>query len=78
MHCGLLIDGVVASETVLTTRTSRSSEANKAGATHRCDLSIVESSRRLKIPVRDYLGVVLPGLAGTPELTPAAWAARNN
>ena len=38
--------------------------------------------RRLKIPVRDYLGAVLPGLADIsiqrpPELTPAAWAARN-
>ncbi len=45
-------------------------------------LSIVESCRRLEIPVRDYLASVLPGLAGTsiqklPELTPAAWAARN-
>ena len=45
-------------------------------------LSIVESCRRLKIPVRDYLGAVLPGLANTSiqrlaELTPAAWAARN-
>jgi transposase len=46
-------------------------------------LSIVESCRRLKISVRDYLGEVLPGLADTPiqrlsELTPAAWAANNN
>jgi transposase len=45
-------------------------------------LSIVESCRRLKIPGRDYLAAVLPGLAGTSiqrlaELTPAAWAARN-
>jgi len=45
-------------------------------------LSIVESCRRLKIPVRDYLGAVLPGLANSSiqrltELTPAAWAARN-
>jgi hypothetical protein len=45
-------------------------------------LSIVESCRRLKVPVRDYLGAVLPGLANTSiqrlaELTPAAWAARN-
>jgi len=45
-------------------------------------LSIVESCRRLKIPVRAYLGAVLPGLANTSiqrlaELTPAAWAARN-
>ena len=45
-------------------------------------LSIVESCRRLKIPLRDYLGAVLPGLADISiqrlaELTPAAWAARN-
>jgi transposase len=46
-------------------------------------LSIVESCRRLKIPVRDYLADVLPGLAGVsiqrlPDLTPAAWAAQNS
>jgi transposase len=29
-------------------------------------LSIVESRRRLKLPVRDYLAAVLPGLAGCP------------
>jgi transposase len=45
-------------------------------------LSIVESCRRMKIPVRGYLAAVLPGLANTSiqrlaELTPAAWAARN-
>jgi hypothetical protein len=42
-------------------------------------LSIVETCRRLKIPVRDYLAAVLPGLADRPmqyikQLTPAAWA----
>jgi transposase len=42
-------------------------------------LSIVESCRRLKFPVRDYLAAVLPGLASVPirrlpELTPAALA----
>ena len=41
-------------------------------------LSVVESCRRLKLPVRDYLAAVLPGLADLPiqrlpELTPAAW-----
>src|SRR5271166_4039989 len=45
-------------------------------------ISVVETCRRLKIPVRDYLGSVLPGLADFPisriaELTPTAWAARN-
>jgi hypothetical protein len=45
-------------------------------------LSVVESCRRMKIPAREYLAAVLPGLADTsirrlPELTPAVWAARN-
>jgi transposase len=44
-------------------------------------LSVVESCRRLKIQVRDYLRDVLPGLANVAiqrlaELTPAAWAGR--
>ena len=44
-------------------------------------LSIVETCRRLGIPVREYLGDILPGLADVsiqklPNLTPAAWAAR--
>ena len=56
--------------------------SQQAGPKVAAILSIVESCRRLKIPVRDYLGTVLPGLAGIriqrlPELTPAAWAARN-
>ncbi|MHB1744386.1 MAG: hypothetical protein ACYCRE_06395 [Acidobacteriaceae bacterium] len=43
-------------------------------------LSVVESCRRMKIPVRDYLGDILPGLADTfiqrlAKLTPTAWAA---
>ena len=42
-------------------------------------LSVVESCRRLKFPVRDYLAAVLPSLADCPiqrlpELTPAATA----
>jgi hypothetical protein len=46
-------------------------------------LSVVESCRRLKVPVRDYLADILPGLANTSiqrgaELTPAAWIARHN
>jgi transposase len=44
-------------------------------------LSVVETCRRLGIPIREYLGAVLPGLADVSiqklhELTPAAWAAR--
>jgi hypothetical protein len=42
-------------------------------------LSVVESCRRLTLPVRQYLKSVLPGLADVsiqrvPELTPTAWA----
>jgi transposase len=45
-------------------------------------LSVVESCRRMRIAVREYLGAVLPGLAEVSiqrlaDLTPAAWAARN-
>jgi hypothetical protein len=43
-------------------------------------LSVVETCRRLVLPVREYLASVLPGLADFPvqrvgQLTPAAWAA---
>jgi hypothetical protein len=42
---------------------------------------VVESYRRLGIPVREYLGEVLPGLGDrkvseVAELTPSAWARR--
>jgi transposase len=52
----------------------------KAGPKVAAILSVVESCRRLQIPIRAYLANVLPGLADTrlqrlPELTPAAWAA---
>ena len=44
-------------------------------------LSIVESCRRLQVPVRDYLADVLPGLAHwsiqhLQDRTPTAWASR--
>ena len=43
-------------------------------------LSVIESCRRLKLSVRQYLASILPGLADRPvqrvgEYTPAAWAA---
>ena len=46
-------------------------------------LSVAESCRRLKLPVRDYLAAVLPGFADLPirrlpGLTPAAWVARHS
>ena len=45
-------------------------------------VSIVETCRRLNIPIRDYLSSVLPGLADRPmsqtaKPTPGAWAKRN-
>jgi transposase len=45
--------------------------------------SVVESCRRLKVPVRDYFSAILPGLADLPisclpDLTPAVWLARHS
>jgi len=56
--------------------------AEEAGPRVAAIVSIVETCRRLKIPIRDYLCSILPGLANFPinriaELTPAAWLARN-
>lgn len=56
--------------------------SKQAGPRVAAILSIVESCRRLKIPVREYLAGVLPGLADRhvpklAELTPTAWAARS-
>lgn len=55
--------------------------SKEAGPKIAAILSVVESCRRLMIPVRDYLADILPGLADAPirraaELTPAAWAAK--
>ncbi len=46
-------------------------------------LSVVESCRRLQVPVCDYISAILPGLADLPirclpDLTPAAWVARHS
>jgi transposase len=46
-------------------------------------LSVIESCRRLRVPVRDYLADILPGLADMPiqsvaGLTPTAWAANTH
>jgi hypothetical protein len=54
--------------------------SQQAGPKVAAILSIVESCRRLKIPIREYLAGVLPGLADRSVqrlagLTPAAWAA---
>jgi hypothetical protein len=56
--------------------------SEEAGPRVAAIISIVETCRRLSLPIRDYLGSVLPGLADFPitrvaELTPSAWATRN-
>jgi transposase len=56
--------------------------SKQAGPRVAAILSVVESCRRLKIPVRDYLADILPGLANTSiqrvaQLTPAAWLAKH-
>jgi hypothetical protein len=55
--------------------------SEQAGPRVAAILSVIESCRRLKIPPRDYLADILPGLANAPlqripELTPAAWTAK--
>jgi transposase len=55
--------------------------SEQAGPRIAAILSVIESCRRLKIPVRNYLADILPGLASKPlqrfaELTPAAWTAK--
>jgi transposase len=57
--------------------------SQQAGRRVAAILSVVESCRRLKIPVRDYLNEILPGLANRSiqelaDVSPAAWAARHN
>jgi transposase len=56
--------------------------SQQAGPRIAAILSIVETCRRLKIPLRDYLAVILPGLADLPirqvvELSPTLWASRS-
>ena len=55
--------------------------SEQAGPRVAAILSVFETCRRIKVPVRDYLSEVLPILADTAirqvgSLTPAAWAAR--
>src|ERR1039457_4382672 len=57
--------------------------SQEAGPRVAAILSVVESCRRLGIPVREYLHEILPGLANmsiqlVADLTPTAWAARHN
>jgi len=55
--------------------------SQQAGPKVAAILSIVETCRRIKTPIRDYLAAVLPGIADVSiqrlaDLTPTAWAAR--
>lgn len=55
--------------------------SGQAGPKIAAILSVVESCRRLKVPVREYLAAVLPGLANVliqrlSSLTPVAWSMR--
>jgi transposase len=57
--------------------------SEQAGPKVAAILSVVETCRRLRLPVREYLAYVLPGLANVPvqrvtRYTPAAWAASRN
>jgi len=56
--------------------------SEQAGPPIAAIISVIESCRRLNIPVRDYLADILPGLANAPlqrfaDRTPAAWAANH-
>ena len=58
-----------------------STDGMEAGPKIAAIFSVVESCRRLNVPIRKYLGDVLPGLAdrsiqSLAELTPTAYAAR--
>ena len=55
--------------------------SQQAGPKVAAILSIVETCRRMKIPIRDYLAAVLPGIGDVSiqrlaAFTPAAWAAQ--
>jgi transposase len=54
--------------------------SEQAGPKVAAILSVIESCRRMKVPIREYLASILPGLANLSvqrvgEYTPAAWAA---
>ncbi len=56
--------------------------SQQAGPRVAAILSVIESCRRMKVPVRDSLGDILPGLANTSiqrlvKLTPTAWVANH-
>ena len=56
--------------------------SEKSGPKVAAIISVMESCRRLAVPVRDYLSDVLPGMANVSiqkvaELTPLRWKSRN-
>jgi transposase len=56
--------------------------SEQAGPRIAAILSVVESCRRLKIPIRNYLADILPGLANASvqriaDITPVAWTAKH-
>jgi transposase len=56
--------------------------SEQAGPRVAAILSVVESCRRLKIPIRNYLADIMPGLANPSvqhiaHITPAAWTAKH-
>ncbi len=56
--------------------------SEQAGPRIAAILSVVESCRRLKIPIRNYLADILPGLANASvkriaDITPVAWAEKH-
>jgi len=72
----------VGSLPIVQTNPPASAAANKLVHGLAAIVSIIETCRRLKIRVRDYLGSILLGLANLPasriaEVTPTAWASRN-
>jgi transposase len=57
--------------------------SQEAGPRIAAILSIVQTCRRLQIPIRDYLASIPPGLAELPvsrvaEFTPLVWRARQS
>ena len=57
--------------------------SERAGPRVAAILSVIETCRRLDIPIRQYFCSVLPGLAEFPanrvrELTPASWNHRQS
>ena len=56
--------------------------SEQAGPRVAAIVSVIETCRRLKISIREYLCSILPGFANFPNnrvgaLTPSAWRARN-